>query len=135
MTKMRICFSSQKTISDFIVSESFQMRVLKFLLGVLTSTFCFEDDNLQNNSNSTLTIDPGSSFIVLTTTIPTNIPFVMDFKENFEEKPSFRFGPRTEVSWSCAATMNDNFYIFGGLNEKRQVWAKFKGSILNVMFT
>ena len=50
-----------------------------------------------------------------------NTPYVMDFDGNYNEKPSFSFGAKTEVYWSCGTTLNDDFYIFGGFHEKRQV--------------
>lgn len=102
------------------------MRVFKFLLGIITSIFCLNENESRNIANSTLTIDPSSSFIVLTTALSTNIPLLMDFNMDFEQKTWFKFGPRTEVFWSCGATLNGNFYIFGGLNEKRQVISKVK---------
>ena len=46
----------------------------------------------------------------------------MDFDGNFNEKPSFDFGEKTEVYWSCGTTLNGEFYIFGGFHEKRQVY-------------
>lgn len=109
-----------------IANNSFQMRILKFVFTIITSIFCFKENELGNIANSTLTIDPSSSFIVLTTALSTNIPLLMDFNMDFEQKTWFQFGSRTEVFWSCGATLNGNFYIFGGLNEKRQVIAKVK---------
>ena len=119
LAEINICNLSQTTFSDSIAKKSFQMRIFNFLPGVLTLTFGFTDFDLRNDTSQT--IDPNSSFLVLTTAIATNIPFVMDFNENFMEKPSFQFGSKTEVFWSCSTTMNGEFYIFGGFHEKRQV--------------
>ena len=36
----------------------------------------------------------------------------------------FTFDDDTEVEYSCAATLNDEFWVIGGLNKKRQVLMK-----------
>ena len=60
----------------------------------------------------------------------TNIPYVMDLDGNFDEKPSFQYGTKTEVFWSCGTTLNGDFYIFGGFHEKRQVFFDGRTAIL-----
>ena len=40
---------------------------------------------------------------------------------NVEKNLKFNFGKSTEVYYSCGATLNGQFWIIGGKNEKKQV--------------
>jgi len=43
---------------------------------------------------------------------------------NIDGDTVFTFDADTEVWQSCAATLNDEFWVIGGLNKKRQVIIK-----------
>ena len=45
-------------------------------------------------------------------------------KGNVDDDTVFTFDDDTEVEYSCAATLNDEFWVIGGLNKKRQVLMK-----------
>ena len=44
---------------------------------------------------------------------------------NVDYDPEFTFDDDTEVYGSCAASLNDEFWVLGGNNKKRQVFGKF----------
>ena len=46
---------------------------------------------------------------------------VIDFEGNVDEDNVFTYDEDTEVYASCAATFNDEFWVIGGRNQKRQV--------------
>ena len=58
--------------------------------------------------------------------ILTVFKFVTDIskylKGNVEKNLKLNFGKSTEAYWSCGATLNGQFWIIGGVNEKRQVF-------------
>ena len=63
---------------------------------------------------------PPKSILVLNTFEQDNIPLLMDSDGNF--KPiDFEIESRTEVRLSCSATINGEFYIFGGMTQRRQI--------------
>ena len=49
---------------------------------------------------------------------------IIDFEGNVDEDTVFTFDEDTEVYASCAATLNDEFWVIGGKNQKRQVMIK-----------
>ena len=80
------------------------------MLFSLTLTYAFE--NIERNTNLT---DDNSSFLVLTTSDQSNRPFLMDFDGNYNDQITFTFEHKTEVFWSCGATLDGHFFIFGGI--------------------
>ena len=58
--------------------------------------------------------------------ILTVFKFVTDilkyFEGNVEQNLKLNFGKSTEAYGSCGATLNGQFWIIGGVNEKRQVF-------------
>ena len=40
---------------------------------------------------------------------------------NLDDDLTFRYGDNTQTDGSCGATLNGQFWIIGGRNEKRQV--------------
>ena len=45
---------------------------------------------------------------------------------NVDYDPEFTFDEDTEVYGSCAASLNDEFWVLGGNNKKRQVFGNFQ---------
>ena len=58
--------------------------------------------------------------LILNTYKSGNTPLVMDSKGDFNAI-DFEMEPLTEVHKSCSATINGEFYIFGGVTETRQI--------------
>ena len=58
--------------------------------------------------------------LVLSTSYPNNVPFTVRFDGETNYNLNFEFGEHTVVYRSCAATLNGEFWIFGG--SKRQVF-------------
>ena len=60
--------------------------------------------------------------LVLGTMYDTNVPFVIDFDGNVNEESVFEIGKDVTISYGCAATLNGEFWYFGGSsNKSRQV--------------
>ena len=57
--------------------------------------------------------------LVLSTSYPNNLPFTVRFDGKTNYNLNFKFGDETVAYRSCAATLNGEFWIFGG--PKRQV--------------
>ena len=57
--------------------------------------------------------------LVLSTSYPNNVPFTVRFDGETNYNINFKFGENTVVYRSCAATLNGEFWVFGG--PKRQV--------------
>ena len=49
-------------------------------------------------------------------------PFVIDFNGNINYNLQFNFEDKTELSGSCAAMLNDEWFLFEGDTQKRQVY-------------
>ena len=64
--------------------------------------------------------------LVLSTSYPNNNPFTVRFDGETNYNLNFKFGDKTVVYRSCAATLNGEFWIFGG--PKRQV-RDFRNSV------
>ena len=43
------------------------------------------------------------------------------FTGNVNEDLTFEYGTNTETSYGCAATLNNEFWYFGGISHERQV--------------
>ena len=63
---------------------------------------------------------PPKSILVLNTYDRDNVPLLMDSNGDFNQI-DFEMGPLTQVNRSCSATINGEFYIFGGHTRQRQV--------------
>lgn len=58
--------------------------------------------------------------LVLNTYKEQNTPLLMDYNGDFYSI-DFEIEPLTEVHRSCSASINGEFYIFGGLTQTRQI--------------
>ena len=63
---------------------------------------------------------PLKSLLVLNTYESENVPLLMDSNGYFKQI-DFDIESMTEVAHSCSATINGEFFIFGGRTQKRQV--------------
>ena len=64
----------------------------------------------------------GNAVLVLGTQYSTNIPFVIDFDGNVNPSSVFEIGEDVSISYGCGATLNGEFWYFGGSSSKvRQV--------------
>ena len=60
--------------------------------------------------------------LVLSNTEPSNVPFVISFDGTVDADINFEYGQNTQALYSCGATLNDEFWVFGGRDFKRQVY-------------
>ena len=59
--------------------------------------------------------------LVLSTYELIRVPMIISFDGINHREASFTFGDNTEVHFSCSLEYRNQFYVFGGLNQKRQV--------------
>ena len=59
--------------------------------------------------------------LVLNTNNAKNIPMTIDFEGNTNYHINFEFGDGTNVGYGCSATLNGDFWVFGGLENEQQV--------------
>ena len=67
---------------------------------------------------------PGESVLILNTYSKSNKAVITDAngKEEYMDKDfSFTFGQDTEVYHSCSVTLRDELFIFGGMDDSRQI--------------
>ena len=62
-----------------------------------------------------------SSVLVLNTYKPANKPILTDLNGKAMNCPAFTIGDAVEVLKSCAVTYQGGFYVYGGINYKRQI--------------
>ena len=62
-----------------------------------------------------------SEVLVLNTYKPEHIPILTNANGRVDRNFFFLYGEKTEVFQSCGLTWRNQFYLFGGTNEKRQV--------------
>ena len=71
-----------------------------------------------------------NAVLVLGTMYDSNVPFVMDFDGNVNPSSVFEFGKDVGITYGCAATLNGEFWYFGGSSSKtRQVNIKVHGHL------
>ena len=67
-----------------------------------------------------------NAVLVLGTQYSTNLPYVIDFDGNVNPNSVFEIGKDVTISYGCAATLNGEFWYFGGAsNKNRQVNKNF----------
>ena len=59
--------------------------------------------------------------LVLSNHGPSNVPHVISFDGTVDADTIFEYGENTQSLYSCGATMNGEFWVFGGRDFKRQV--------------
>ena len=66
------------------------------------------------------------SLLVLNTALESNKPVLIKYDGGEEPNLEFTMGPGTSVYHSCSATLNGEFYVFGGEESfSRQVFVVF----------
>ena len=84
---------------------------------------------------ATTTSPTGNAVLVLSTWNSNNKPFILDFNGkyfvfagdieinfdsgNINEDLAFEYGDGSTVHYSCGATLNNEFWYFGGSNTRR----------------
>ena len=118
------------------------MSFITMLLGFITAMIYFFTPSKTEpptstaiTSTSTTTIKE-KAVLLLSSRSSSNIPMVIGLngwshlkisshlflsKGGIDANIDFKYEAKTEVSGSCAATLNNEMFVFGGLNEKRQV--------------
>ena len=59
--------------------------------------------------------------LVLSNRVPTTVPHVISFDGTVDADTLFEHDVNTQSAYSCGATINDEFWVFGGQDFKRQV--------------
>ena len=59
--------------------------------------------------------------LILNTYKPVNVPVITNAQGREDRNFYFLMGENTEVKYSCALTFRNENYVFGGLDEKRQI--------------
>lgn len=59
--------------------------------------------------------------LVLSNRVPTTVPHVISFDGTVDDDTLFEYDANTQSAYSCSATINDEFWVFGGQDFKRQV--------------
>ena len=72
-----------------------------------------------------------NAVLVLGTQYSTNDPFVIDFDGNVNKNSVFEIGKDVAISYGCAATLNGEFWYFGGGSTKNRqvntkIWHEWK---------
>jgi len=63
----------------------------------------------------------GKAVLMLSTRPSTNVPMVITLNGEVDDDINFTFGVNTQVHGSCAASWFNRMFVFGGLNQKRQM--------------
>ena len=60
--------------------------------------------------------------LVLSNRVPTTVPHVISFDGTVDADTLFEYDANTQSAYSCGATINGEFWVFGGHDFKRQVF-------------
>lgn len=90
-----------------------------YFLHIFISFTLSESINNESSSNSTTRSD--AHVLVLSTSFGVQKqPMVIGFNGDYREA-SFEYGPGTSIYYSCAVEYQNDFFIFGGLNNNYQM--------------
>ena len=83
----------------------------------------YECDFITSTTDAITTTEMPSEkvVLVLNTNSVNNIPMTIDFEGNTNYDINFEFGEGTNVGYGCSATLNGDFWVFGGLDNEQQV--------------
>ena len=86
-----------------------------------SNSICEDPNSSTTVSTITTGVSSEKAALMLNTARSENVPMVITFNGDVDDKINFIYDERTEVYISCGVTLNEEFWIFGGAQHRQQV--------------
>ena len=86
-----------------------------------SNSICEDPNSSTTVSTITTGVSSEKAVLMLNTARSENVPMVITFNGDVDDKINFIYDERTEVYISCGVTLNGEFWIFGGAQHRQKV--------------